>query len=327
MHELQKHVISEGFFENPMSFESDLVKIFNNIKDLKESLKNDSGIQDKINMLEDDLVKRVDNVYKSLTPIQRVEIARNPRRPHGVDYINHLCEDFFELSGDRFFGEDKAIITGLSRMHGQLVMVIAHEKGNDADSRRIHNFGMPLPEGYRKARRVMYLAEQLKIPIICLIDTPGAYPGLTSEERGQGAALADSIAALVEVEVPVLSCIIGEGGSGGAVALGVANKVMMLENSIYSVISPEGCASILWKTKDKRAEAAVAQKLTAQDLMKYKLIDQIIKEPFGGAHRDPTTTMDNLSEAIKVFLSEYSNKDMYYFYLRERVDKYKNITS
>jgi acetyl-CoA carboxylase carboxyl transferase subunit alpha len=325
--EVQKHIISEDFFANPMSFEAELVKIYTHIKDLKESLKYDDGIQNKVNLLEDDLLKRVHDMYKNLSPIQRVEIARHPRRPHGLDYINRICEDFFELCGDRLFGEDKAIIAGLGKINGNLVMIIAHEKGHDIDSRRIHNFGMPMPEGYRKAKRLMYIAQQIKVPIICLIDTPGAYPGITSEERGQGAALADSIAALTEVEVPVFSCIIGEGGSGGAVALAVANKVVMLENSIYSVISPEGCASILWKAKDKRAEAAIAQKLTAQDLIHYKLIDNIVKEPFGGAHRDPDTTISNLYNEIKAFLDEYSNKDMYYFYLRERVDKYKKITS
>lgn len=327
MLELQKNFIPAEFFKNPMSFETDLVNVHLNIQKLKESLKDDVEVQIKINMLEEDLVKRITTLYDNLEPIYKVEIARHPNRPHGLDYINQIfSHTFFELCGDRLYGDDKAIITGLGKIENKLVMVIAHEKGHDTDSRRIHNFGMPLPEGYRKAIRVMNIAKELKIPVICLVDTPGAYPGVTSEERGQGCALAESIATLVKIEVPVFSCIIGEGGSGGAIALAVANKVLMLEHSVYSVISPEGCASILWRAKDQRAEAAVAQKLTAQDNFRYKLIDHIIPEPFGGAHRNPSIAIENVKREIINFLEEYNNVDLYHFYLKERQEKYRRIT-
>lgn len=307
-----------------MSFETELVKLDKQIKDLKATLQDDSSVMPKITALEEDLNKKIRQLYSNLSPIQKVEISRHPNRPHGLDYIKGLCDDFFELCGDRCFGEDKALVTGIGTFRKHKVMIIAHEKGYDSESRKLHNFGMPMPEGYRKARRVMQIAAEMMLPILCLIDTPGAYPGITSEERGQGHALAECLAAAIEVKVPIISCLIGEGGSGGAVAIGVANKVIMLEHSVYSVISPEGCASILWKTKDKKADAAIAQKLTAQDLYKYGVVDVIVDEPFGGAHRRPDEAISLVADVLDSHLNVYANKNLYYFYLQERIYKFQN---
>jgi acetyl-CoA carboxylase carboxyl transferase subunit alpha len=316
----------QNFFSSPLSFEADLVKLAEQINNLKSSCKDDGKILKTISGLEKELISKIEAMYTSLTPIQKVEIARSPARPHGIDYIKQLCQDFFEITGDRTFGEDRAIIAGLANFHNMPTVVIAHEKGKDGETRKIHNFGMASPEGYKKAIRALKLAEQLSLPVVCFVDTPGAYPGISSEERGQGYVLAECIAVSAEVKVPIISCLIGEGGSGGAVAISVANKVLMLEHSVYSVISPEGCASILWKTKDNKAEAAVAQKLTAQDLQKYGLIDEIVPEPFGGAHRNPIAAINMAGEAIANALRAYSNKSHYSIYLDERKQKYLNHT-
>ena len=260
-------------------------------------------------------------LYEDLTPWRKCQVARHPMRPHSMDYINQLFTDFTLLAGDRNFSDDKAIIGGLARLNDRPVMVIGHEKGHDTNSRIYRNFGMARPEGYRKAVRLMDMANRFKIPIITLVDTPGAYPGKGAEERGQAEAIARTIEKCLTVSVPLISVIIGEGGSGGAVALASANKVIMLEHSIYSVISPEGCASILWKDSEKMREAADALKLTAQNLFELKVIDNIVPEPVGGAQRNKQETINKVGIVLENVLSELekvSSKDL----MRKRREKF-----
>ena len=260
-------------------------------------------------------------LYEDLTPWRKCQVARHPMRPHSMDYINQLFTDFTLLAGDRNFSDDKAIIGGLARLNDRPVMVIGHEKGHDTNSRIYRNFGMARPEGYRKAVRLMDMANRFKIPIITLVDTPGAFPGKGAEERGQAEAIARTIEKCLTVSVPLVSIIIGEGGSGGAVALASANKVIMLEHSIYSVISPEGCASILWKDAEKMREAADALKLTAQNLFELKVIDNIVPEPVGGAQRNKQETINKVGIVLENVLSELekiSSKDL----MRERREKF-----
>jgi len=260
-------------------------------------------------------------LYEDLTPWRKCQVARHPMRPHSMDYINQLFTDFTLLAGDRNFSDDKAIIGGLARLNDKPVMVIGHEKGHDTNSRIYRNFGMARPEGYRKAVRLMDMANRFKIPIITLVDTPGAFPGKGAEERGQAEAIARTIEKCLTVSVPLVSVIIGEGGSGGAVALASANKVIMLEHSIYSVISPEGCASILWKDSEKMREAADALKLTAQNLFELKVIDNIVPEPVGGAQRNKQETINKVGIVLENVLSELekiSSKDL----MRERREKF-----
>ena len=260
-------------------------------------------------------------LYEDLTPWRKCQVARHPMRPHSMDYINQLFTDFTLLAGDRNFSDDKAIIGGLARLNDRPVMVIGHEKGHDTNSRIYRNFGMARPEGYRKAVRLMDMANRFKIPIITLVDTPGAFPGKGAEERGQAEAIARTIEKCLTVSVPLISVIIGEGGSGGAVALASANKVIMLEHSIYSVISPEGCASILWKDSEKMREAADALKLTAQNLFELKVIDNIVPEPVGGAQRNKQETINKVGIVLENVLSELekiSSKDL----MRERREKF-----
>ena len=260
-------------------------------------------------------------LYNDLTPWRKCQVARHPMRPHSMDYINQLFTDFTLLAGDRNFSEDKAIIGGLARLNDRPLMVIGHEKGYDTNSRIARNFGMARPEGYRKAVRLMDMADRFKIPIITLVDTPGAFPGKGAEERGQAEAIARTIEKCLTVSVPLISIIIGEGGSGGAVALASANKVIMLEHSIYSVISPEGCASILWKDSEKMREAADALKLTAQNLFELKVIDMIVPEPMGGAQRNKQETINNVGIVLENVLSKlekFSPKDL----MRERREKF-----
>jgi acetyl-CoA carboxylase carboxyl transferase subunit alpha len=233
-----------------------------------------------------------------LTPWQKVQVARHPERPHAIDYVAGLIEEFTPLAGDRAFAEDLAIMSGIGRFHGRSVMVLGHEKGATTEERVKRNFGMARPEGYRKARRLMQLAERFKLPILTLVDTPGAYPGVEAEARGQAEAIARSIEACLDARVPVVSVVIGEGGSGGAIALAAGDRVLMLEHSIYSVISPEGCASILWRSADKAKEAAEALKLTAQDLLRLGVIDAIVEEPLGGAHRDKPAMVEAVGAAV-----------------------------
>ncbi|MFC3570463.1 acetyl-CoA carboxylase carboxyltransferase subunit alpha [Paracoccus simplex] len=248
------------------------------------------------------------DLYKQLDPWRKTQVARHPERPHCRDYIGQLFTEYTPLAGDRAFGEDHAVMGGLARFHDKPCVVIGHEKGNDTKSRISHNFGMARPEGYRKAIRLMDIADRFRLPVITLVDTPGAYPGKGAEERGQSEAIARSTEKCLQIGVPLVSVIIGEGGSGGAVAFATANRIAMLEHSIYSVISPEGCASILWKDAEKMREAAHALKLTAQDLKKLEVIDRIIAEPLGGAQRAPAEAIAAVGEAISAMLGELEGK-------------------
>lgn len=290
-----------------LDFEKSIAELESRIRDI-QSL--ESG--DEINIAEevDRLEKKLDNLlrstYSKLTSWEKIKVARHPDRPHLSDYISNLFTDFMPLSGDRGFADDHAIIGGIGRFNGQTVMVVGHEKGNDTESRIKHNFGMARPEGFRKAIRLFKLADQFKIPIVTFVDTAGAYPGIGAEERGQAEAIARSTQACLDVKVPLISIIVGEGGSGGAVALAVGNKVLMMEHAVYSVISPEGCASILWRTNEKAEDAANALKITAQDLLKLQVVDEVIPEPIGGAHRDHEKTMKAVGKAIDNALLEFS---------------------
>jgi acetyl-CoA carboxylase carboxyl transferase subunit alpha len=260
-------------------------------------------------------------IYSSLTPIQRVQVARHPRRPYTLDYLSTIFTDFVELHGDRLYRDDPAIVGGWARLAGLSVMVIGHQKGRDTKENLKRNFGMAHPEGYRKSLRLMKLAAKFSAPVITLIDTPGAYPGLGAEERGQAEALARNILEMAALPTACVAVVIGEGGSGGALALGVADRVLMLENSVYSVITPEGCAAILWKDASQRERAADALKLTAPDLLRYKLIDEIIPEPMGGAHVDPDATGEALREALIRHVTELRRVRPEKL-VRRRADKY-----
>jgi len=257
--------------------------------------------------------KQLADTYANLTAWQKTQVARHPERPHFKHYIASMFEDFMPLAGDRAFGDDQAIIGGLARLHGRRVMVIGHEKGDDTQSRIRHNFGMGKPEGYRKAIRLMELADRFGIPVVSLVDTSGAFPGIQAEERGQAEAIARSTEACLALGVPMIACIVGEGGSGGAVALAAADRILMFQYAVYSVISPEGCASILWRTGDKAADAAQAMKMTADDLKSLRIIDRIVKEPVGGAHRDHALAAATLASAIHEeleALSAFSAKEL-----------------
>ena len=257
--------------------------------------------------------KQLADTYANLSAWQKTQVARHPERPHFKHYIASMFEDFIPLAGDRAFGDDPAIIGGLARLHGRRVMGIGHEKGDDTQSRIRHNFGMGKPEGYRKAIRLMELADRFGIPVVSLVDTSGAFPGIQAEERGQAEAIARSTEACLALGVPMIACIVGEGGSGGAVALAAADRILMFQYAVYSVISPEGCASILWRTGDKAADAAQAMKMTADDLKSLRIIDRIVKEPVGGAHRDHALAAATLASAIDQeleALSAFSSKEL-----------------
>ena len=288
-----------------LDFEKDLAEVHSKISDL-EGLPDSSSsknIKNEIKLLKSKTVDILSNIYADLSPWRKCQVARHPDRPHTTDYINYIINEYTPLSGDRNFAEDLAIVGGLGRLGDTPVVVIGHEKGNSTESRIKRNFGMARPEGYRKAARLMKLADKFGLPIITFIDTPGAYPGKGAEERGQAEAIARSTQTCLEVSVPIISIIIGEGGSGGAIAMASANTLIMLEHSIYSVISPEGCASILWKNSDKMREAADALQLTAQHLKKIGVVDKVIKEPLGGAHRDKKKALE---EVKKTLLEEIS---------------------
>ena len=283
-----------------LDFEKDLAEIQSKISDL-EGLPDSSSsknIKNEIKLLKSKTVDILSNLYADMSPWRKCQVARHPERPHTTDYINYIISEYTPLSGDRNFAEDLAIVGGLGRLGDTPVVVIGHEKGNSTESRLQRNFGMARPEGYRKAARLMKLADKFGLPIITFIDTPGAYPGKGAEERGQAEAIARSTQTCLEVSVPIISIIIGEGGSGGAIAMASANTLIMLEHSIYSVISPEGCASILWKNSDKMREAADALKLTAQHLKEIGVVDKVIKEPLGGAHRDKKKTLEEVKKAL-----------------------------
>jgi acetyl-CoA carboxylase carboxyl transferase subunit alpha len=262
------------------------------------------AIGEDIARLEAKAADALKELYAGLTPWQKTQVARHPQRPHALDYIAALITDFVPLAGDRKFGEDEAIIGGFGRFHGESVCVLGHEKGSDTESRIKHNFGMAMPEGYRKAVRLMEMADRFDIPVLSLVDTAGAYPGIGAEERGQAEAIARSTEACLDLGVPNVAVILGEGGSGGAIAIATANRVLMLEHAIYSVISPEGAASILWRDTAKAQEAATSMKITAQDMVRFGVIDRIVLEPTGGAHRDPAAAIAAAGEAIANALGE-----------------------
>lgn len=307
----------------PLSFEVPIVEMEKKIEEMKKSL----GLDDdapEIKSLYKQLEDIKNKIYNNLTEWQIVEISRHPNRPTFVDYLNAIFSDFIELAGDRYFGDDKAIIAGFGRLNGISVCIIGQEKGKSIEDKIKRNFGMPHPEGYRKALRVMKLAERFRIPIITFIDTAGAYPGIGAEERGQGEAIAKNLFEMSGIKTPIISVVISEGGSGGALAIGVADRVYMLEYAIYSVISPEGCASILWKDASKAPDAAKALKLTAKWCKEFGIVDKIIKEPLGGAHRNPEVVFNNLkSELTKDIetLSKFSNEQL----LKMRYAKFRNI--
>ncbi len=293
-----------------LDFEKSIAELEGKIEELRHlDTSGDVNIAEEVSKLQVKADRLLNQTYGKLTPWDKVQVARHPERPHSVDCIDRLIEDFTPLAGDRSFSEDAAILGGLGRFRRRSVMVIGNEKGSDTESRVRHNFGMARPEGYRKARRLMKLADHFQLPVITLVDTAGAYPGVGAEERGQAEAIARSIEACMTLRVPIISAIVGEGGSGGAIALASADRVLMLEHAIYSVISPEGCASILWRSGDAAQQAAEALRLTAQDLLKMKVIDRIVDEPIGGAHRHRNAAMDALGDAIAEALDEVIGVD------------------
>ena len=282
-----------------LDFEKPIAELEGKIKELHHLGNSDRlNIVDEVTKLQSKVERLLKQTYAELTPWQKTQVARHPERPHTDDYINSLVDDFTPLAGDRCFGEDTAVMSGIGRFRGYSVIVIGHEKGANTSDRVHRNFGMARPEGYRKAVRLMSLADRFGLPVITFIDTPGAYPGIGAEERGQAEAIARSTEACLNLRVPLISVIIGEGGSGGAIALASANHVIMLENAIYSVISPEGCASILWKSADKAIDAAESLRLTSRDLYRFKVIDEIVQEPVGGAHRAPEDVIKRLGDSL-----------------------------
>ncbi len=288
---------------NYLDFEESLAEIEGKIEELRHQMdQGELNVTEEVAKLELRAEKILEQTYAKLTPWQKTQVARHQNRPHMMDYLKALITDFTPLAGDRSFGEDKAIVGGLGRFNGRSIMVIGHEKGHDTESRVAHNFGMARPEGYRKAIRLMNLADQFGIPVITFVDTAGAYPGIDAEARGQAEAIARSIEACLHIKVPIVSVIIGEGGSGGAMAIAAANSVIMLEHAIYSVISPEGCASILWRDNDAKETAAEALKHTAADLEELGVIDTIVPEPMGGAHRHPEDTIKAVGAALEEVL-------------------------
>ncbi len=310
---------------NYLDFEKPVADLEGKILELKKL--SDSGesvdLGDEISRLDKRSAEALRDIYKALTPWQKVQVARHPDRPHCLDYIDGLFTDFTPLAGDRNFGEDNAIVGGFARFRGESVAVLGQEKGSDTKSRLKHNFGSVRPEGYRKAVRIMELADRFKVPLITLVDTAGAYPGIGAEERGQAEAIARSTSACLSLRSPSISIVIGEGGSGGAIAIATANRVYMLEHAIYSVISPEGAASILWRDTTRSKDAATNMKITAQDLLSLKIIDAIIPEPLGGAHRSPAAVLSATGDLIQKTLGEFaqSNDD----FREDRRDKYLAI--
>ena len=297
--------------KNYLNFELDIKNLENEIEKLKDPY-NQNGLTEvdtlKISKTQKELDEKLKSIYSNLDPWQTTMVARHEDRPKSKFFIDNLFEDFISLSGDRHYGEDKSVLTGFAKFNGHSVLVIGQEKGDDLDSRIERNFGMMRPEGYRKTIRLMKLADRFKIPVISFIDTPGAYPGVGAEERGQAEAIAKSIECCMELKVPTFAIIIGEGGSGGAIALASASRVVMLENAIYSVISPEGCATILWRDPKKMLDAAKAMKLSAKDLLELEIIDEIVSEPIGGAHRDRELMLKNIRASLSKNFEKF--KDM-----------------
>ena len=316
-----------------LDFEKQIADLEGKIEELRqfgtkdgnsEAKSNGLNIDEEIARLQGKTAQMIADTYAKLTPWQKTQVARHPARPHFSEYIAALVSEFTPLAGDRLYGDDRAIVAGLGRFRGQPVAIIGHEKGNDTKSRLKHNFGMAMPEGYRKVQRLLEMADRFELPVMSLVDTAGAYPGIGAEERGQAEAIARSTQACLSLRTPFVATIIGEGGSGGAVAIATANKVYMLEHAIYSVISPEGCASILWHKSEKAADAAAAMKITAQDLLELKVIDGIVPEPVGGAHRAPQAAIQSAGNTIESALrdlSQHSSDDL----RRLRREKYLHI--
>ena len=313
--------------KNYLNFETDIKNLEDEIEKLRDPYNHD-GLSEvdtqKISSTQTELDEKLKDIYSNLDPWQTTMVARHEDRPKSKFFIDNLFDDFISLSGDRYYGEDKSVLTGFGKFNGNSVLVIGQEKGENLESRIERNFGMMRPEGYRKTTRLMNLANKFNIPIISFIDTPGAYPGVGAEERGQAEAIAKSIECCMELKVPTLAIIIGEGGSGGAIALASSNKVIMLENAIYSVISPEGCATILWRDPKRMLDAAKAMKMSAKDLLELKVIDEIIQEPLGGAHRDRDQILESLKKSISKNLQYFKNLSAEEV-MNERKNKFLNI--
>jgi acetyl-CoA carboxylase carboxyl transferase subunit alpha len=284
---------------NILEFEKPIAELEDKLRELRASSQGQSlDFESEIRKLDGKLREKTVEIFQNLSAWQIAQLARHPARPYTLDYIGHICEEFHELAGDRAFADDAAIVGGLGRIDGKAVMIIGHQKGRDTKQKIRRNFGMPRPEGYRKALRLMQMAERFRLPLLTLIDTPGAYPGVGAEERGQSEAIARNLLEMAKLRVPIVCTVIGEGGSGGALAIGVGDRVNMLQFSTYSVITPEGCASILWRSAERARDAAEAMGMTAARIHEHGLIDQIIPEPLGGAHRDPRTTAANLKAVV-----------------------------
>jgi acetyl-CoA carboxylase carboxyl transferase subunit alpha len=310
---------------NSLDFEKPIIELEKRIQELKGFVSEKKiDLSSEIKRLEEKLERLKKDTYGNLTAWQKVQLARHPQRPYSLDYINMMLTDFIELHGDRSFSVDKAIIGGFAKLNNQKMMVIGHQKGRDIKDNIRRNFGCAHPEGYRKSLRLMQLAEEFKLPIVIFIDTPGAYPGIGAEERGQAQAIALNLREMSCISTPIIAIVIGEGGSGGALGIGIADRVCVLENAYYSVISPEGCAAILWKSGAKAPEAAEVLKLTAQDLLKLGIIDEIILEPLGGAHRDPQKTADTIKEVIERNLRELKAQTEENL-LKSRYKKFRDI--
>jgi len=293
-----------------LDFEKPIAELESKIAELRHLPNSgDVDIAEEVMRLQDKVQKQLRATYAKLTPWQRVQVARHAERPHAQSYIDRLIADYTPLAGDRAFGEDAAIVGGLGRLQGRSVVVLGQQKGDDTESRIRHNFGIARPEGYRKAQRLMKLADRFKLPVLTLVDTPGAYPGIDAEARGQAEAIASSIETCLAIGVPLVSVVIGEGGSGGALAIASADRVYMLENSVYSVITPEGCASILWRSNANAQDAAEAMRVTASDLKKLEVIDEVIPEPMGGAHRAPDETIDLVGKVVAEALADLARLD------------------
>ncbi|MBI2396475.1 MAG: acetyl-CoA carboxylase carboxyltransferase subunit alpha [Xanthomonadales bacterium] len=296
--------------QNILEFEKPIAELEDKLRELRASSQGQSlDFESEIRKLDGKLREKTVEIFQNLSAWQIAQLARHPLRPYTLDYIGHICEEFHELAGDRAFADDAAIVGGLGRIDGKGVVIIGHQKGRDTRQKIRRNFGMPRPEGYRKALRLMHMAERFRLPVLTLIDTPGAYPGVGAEERGQSEAIARNLLEMSKLRVPVVCTVIGEGGSGGALAIGVGDRVNMLQFSTYSVITPEGCASILWRSAERARDAAEAMGLTAARLIEHGLIDRIIPEPLGGAHRDPKTTAENLKALVLGQIAELEKLD------------------
>ena len=308
-----------------LEFEKPIFELERKIEELKKFTSSENiDLRSEITRLGQKLDALKHEIYENLTPWQRVQIARHPQRPYTLDYIDMLMKDFTQLHGDRRFSDDKAMVCGFAKLDERKILIIGHQKGRDTNENLMRNFGSANPEGYRKAMRLMRLAEKFQTPIVTFIDTPGAYPGIGAEERGQAEAIAYNLREMTSVRVPIIVIVIGEGGSGGALGIGVGDKICVMKNAYYSVISPEGCAAILWKDRAKSDEAARALKLTAADLLELKIIDKIIPEPLGGAHRDPEKAAKSIKVTILESLNELSNMDTNQM-IQARYDKFRNM--